>query len=131
MTEAIIDYTTELWKEVLDFPRYKISTFGRLLGCGKNNWKNKGILRPQYDEKGYLRVRLYNEGGVKTLKVHRLVAREFIENPLNKPHVNHIDGKRDNNILSNLEWVTMSENSLHSIHVLKTKKVPDWRLRNK
>lgn len=57
----------------------------------------------------------------KTLYVHRLVAKNFIENPLNKKEVNHIDGNKTNNNVSNLEWVTGSENMFHSYRVLKRK----------
>lgn len=57
--------------------------------------------------------------------VHRLVALYFIKNPLNKPHINHIDGDKTNNYFLNLEWCTPSENQLHSIHILWNKNF--WR----
>lgn len=65
------------------------------------------------------------ERHTKTLYVHRLVAENFIENPLAKKEVNHIDGNRTNNNVSNLEWVTGSENLLHSYRVLNRKPCLD------
>lgn len=54
------------------------------------------------------------DGTHKHLSVHRCVAEAFIENPYNNPTVNHIDGDKNNNDVSNLEWVTYSENLLHA-----------------
>jgi hypothetical protein len=58
----------------------------------------------------------------KAYLVHRMVAIAYIPNPLNKKFVNHIDGNKWNNHVSNLEWVTKSENELHSIRVLGNKR---------
>lgn len=63
--------------------------------------------------KGYLRVPLKNGNKRKWHKVHRLVAQAFIPNPENKPQVNHIDGNKKNNSVTNLEWVTDEENKEH------------------
>ena len=62
----------------------------------------------------YKQVSLWKNNKGTSLYVHRLVAEAFIPNPQNKPEVNHIDGNRQNNHISNLEWVTSGENSLHA-----------------
>lgn len=63
---------------------------------------------------GYLCIDLYNEAGKTKFLLHRLVASMFVDNPLNKPIVNHIDGNKLNVHASNLEWCTNSENILHA-----------------
>jgi hypothetical protein len=61
--------------------------------------------------KGYKRLSLINdEGKLKTMKIHRLVALAYIPNPDNKPQVDHIDQNKTNNHVSNLRWATYSEN---------------------
>ena len=86
------------------------------------NDKRGTILKPYNNKagKGYLYVCLYN-GHIKqgNYGVHRLVAMAFIPNPLNKSHVNHIDGNTHNNHVSNLEWVSPLENVVHAAKVLK------------
>lgn len=71
---------------------------------------------------GYKTVALYINANMKMFKVHRLVAMAFIENSNSLPCVNHKDGNKLNNILSNLEWVTVSDNNRHAIDVLKIRK---------
>lgn len=63
---------------------------------------------------GYHTVRLWMNNKSRVFTVHRLVALALIPNPLNKEMVNHIDGNKKNNHISNLEWVTRSENVIHS-----------------
>ena len=83
------------------------------------------MLKPQKRKDGYCIVRLRKNGDTFALYVHRLVAEAFIPNPENKPCVNHIDGNKHNNCVSNLEWNTYSENNLHAYSVLD-RKAP-WR----
>ena len=84
----------------------------------------KGITRKlkQFKRTGYWSVYLSDNGFTKAYRTHRLLALMFIPNPKNYPHINHIDGKRDNNNLKNLEWCTPSMNTLHSFHILNRKR---------
>lgn len=81
--------------------------------------KDKQIMMPQKDAKGYLRIRLrygnVDEHGAATYKIHRLVAENFIPNPMGKPQVNHINGDKTDNRAENLEWVTNAENVRHAM----------------
>jgi|DEB0MinimDraft_10_1074344.scaffolds.fasta_scaffold176838_1 hypothetical protein len=97
----------EKWNKIKGFKNYLVSDFGRV----KNN-KTGRILKPS---KGlYFYVHLCETPKRKTASIHRLVAQAFIENELNKPQVNHIDGNKLNNHVSNLEWVTGGENIRHA-----------------
>lgn len=66
---------------------------------------------------GYCIVFFYNKETQKNkgLYIHRLVAASFVKNPALKPEVNHIDGNKENNHFSNLEWATKKENSQHAL----------------
>lgn len=72
------------------------------------------ILRPAINEKGYEYVSVNR----KSRRVHILVASAFVENPDNKPQVNHEDGNKRNNKSDNLTWVTNGENQVHRYEVL-------------
>lgn len=93
-----------------NFSNYFIYSDGQVFSQKKNQY-----LPFQKTRDGYLVVTLQSdEGDRKTFKVHRLVALCFIENPDNKETVNHKDGNKENNQVSNLEWSTRSEQSQHA-----------------
>lgn len=73
------------------------------------------VLLTQVDKKGYHRVRVSIAGEKKTYKLHREVAKAFLPNIDNLPQVNHKDGDKSNNNVTNLEWVTNAENARHAI----------------
>lgn len=95
-------------KEIEGFEgRYTIDTDGNIFSKSKKMNQTK-------DKDGYMAIGLSMNGKTYTRKVHRLVAQMFIPNEENKKTVNHINGIKSDNKVSNLEWNTMSENILHS-----------------
>lgn len=105
----------ETWKKIPGYSNYMASDMGKIKTF---NWKNQGITRimmPAKDKSGYLRTMLKGDDGkFNTVKIHRIIALTFIENSENKPEVNHKNSIRIDNRVSNLEWVTKSENIKHS-----------------
>lgn len=81
----------------------------------------KGKRKVNKNPQGYPVVDLYKNGLRKTWCIHRLLALNFIDNPNNFPCINHKDGDRTNNSLSNLEWCTQQYNIKHSFSVLGRK----------
>lgn len=97
------------WKEIKGFENlYKVSNTGFIFSIRTNK-----ILSLRLDSSGYPHVILYKSGKKYSKKVHRIVADTFLENPYNKPQVNHIDENKQNNNINNLEWVTAKENANH------------------
>jgi hypothetical protein len=110
--------------------KYSISNMGKVYS---HVGKSGDIIPEKLEERkvqisiwGYSVVDILFEGKRKKYPIHRLVACNFIENPGNKPCVNHKDGNKQNNLASNLEWVTYSENEKHS-HEILGKKAPNCR----
>lgn len=93
----------EVWKEYLD-TGFQISNFGRL------KTKTGKLSNLKATVGGYKRVRLKT----KSVSIHRMVATMFVENPNQKPFVNHINGNKTDNNATNLEWVTHRENMIHA-----------------
>ena len=93
----------EIWKPVSINPEYEISTLGQLRYKGE-------IYDGSLGTKGYWQHSINR----KTHETHRLIAKAFIKNPENKPKVNHINGVKLDNSLTNLEYVTRKENAIHA-----------------
>lgn len=89
--------------------RYLISHNGEVYSK-----KSKRLLKPLENKKGYLSIELWANYKRTVKKIHRLVAETFIDNPLEKKEINHIDGNKQNNHVSNLEWCSRSENVKHA-----------------
>lgn len=119
------DLEDEIWKDVKGFENiYQISNKGRVKrlpredryirkDTGKSCIRRVGekILKPSLSNKdGYAQINLVHKENIRYFSIHRLVAEAFIPNPDSLPQVNHIDGIRDHNDVSNLEWCTCQAN---------------------
>lgn len=122
------DHDDESWAVCNGFSRYLVSNYGKIVRLPYVNTRfNKNgtevhqtfkerVLKWSQDQDGYPVVSVITDDGyTKTIPVHRLVALTFLDNPENKPTVNHIDGNKKNNHVSNLEWATYKENNNHAI----------------
>ena len=126
----------ELWRTISGFPKYMVSSCGRVM-----NLTTFRILKPQITSDGYLYVVLYSNCDASTKKIHRLVGESFILNLTDLPCIDHIDRKRINNNLSNLRWCTRKENDQNrskrkntssiykGVHLIRNfdKKANKWR----
>ncbi len=135
---------SEVWKPIKNYERYyHVSNLGRVRSLdryqeirSKVKILRKGrILKPKMNKSGYLTVKLSLEGNVKCKFIHRLVAENFISEYKKPLQVNHVDGNKLNNKVSNLEWVTASENIQHSFDIklregYKSEKHPMSKLSN-
>ena len=103
---------TEEWRPMVDHPKFLVSNKGRVASVfGK-------VFKTWVNHKGYEQVALSEFGKQFTVKVHREVAKAFLPQEEGKDQINHIDGNKLNNEVSNLEWCTAKENTNHAYHVL-------------
>ena len=97
---------TEEWRDVPQAKGYEVSSFGRFRRGDK-------YLSGMKNHNGYIHVGFMVNGKQTWFLAHRVVAMAFLDNPFNKPVVNHKDGNRHNNHVGNLDWATKSENAKH------------------
>lgn len=117
----------ELWKDIPNFEGlYQANMNGEIRSVNHfrknktNGYEQKGkILKFNKNQSGYYQVKLSKNGVAKTYRVNRLIALTFIENPLNKETVNHINGNKTDNRVENLEWATRKEQIEHQHNILK------------
>lgn len=110
------------WKQINNYESYLVSSDGRVKSIDRICGKRKGIVKGKIMNggltKGYCSVVLHNVVSKKGMYVHRLVAQAFIPNPNNLPQVNHKNGIKTDNRVENLEWISISDNHLHSYKYL-------------
>lgn len=119
---------TEIWRDITNYEdTYQISNLGNVRSKDRVVLyidKRKRIFPGQtmklnIDTKGYYKVNLRKNNKFKSLRIHKLVAEHFLKKEIGKNIVNHKDGNKLNNCVDNLEFVTISENTIHAIRVLK------------
>ena len=135
---------TEQWRTAvydgIVYDDYQVSNLGRILSLNYRNTGKAELMNPSENTKGYFFVHLRKNGETKTCLVNRLIAEIFLENPENKPQVNHKDEDKTNNFVflnedgsvdkekSNLEWSTPKENSNHGTRTERSAKARSKRV---
>lgn len=105
----------EIWKDIPNYEGlYQVSNYDKV----KSFLSNK-ILTPRISRYGYLRVSLRKDGLTKDFYIHRLVGEVFLNKPNYKCEISHKDTNKQNNVYTNLEWVTHRENQNNPISVKK------------
>lgn len=95
--------------------KYEVSSFGNI-----RNAKTKRLLKPQYT--GYAHVRIFHNGRMQNIRIHRAVASTFLIRGDGEDVVNHRDGNKTNNHVSNLEWLSQGQNVRNSLLAREKRK---------
>lgn len=125
--ETNLNNLKEIWMPINGYEGiYEISNYGNIRSLDRRKrHSNIGFtsickgqtLKPKTHANGYYEVSLCKNGKSKFKLIHRLVAQSFIENPENKPQVNHKNGNKKDNHINNLEWVTQKGNAEHAVKI--------------
>ena len=117
----MLNFNDIIWKNVVSNPNYEVSNIGEIRSKEryvKNSANTKRLvktrIKKQFINNGYAYIQLYINDVRTVMAIHRLVAEAFINNPDNKPMVNHLNGNKLKNNVCNLEWCTCIENIHHA-----------------
>lgn len=109
----------EIWKDIVGYEGlYQVSNLGRVKSLNYGKSGKEGLLKPKTRKNGYLEIGLRKEKKSKYILVHRLVALAFVDGYEEGLVVNHIDENKQNNVWTNLEWVTSQYNVQYSAYKL-------------
>ena len=114
----------EQWKPIPGWPEYAVSSLGRIQGLTIACCTYAGKILKPVIRRRYLYVHLHSQHGQRKYFIHRLVLLAFIGTPSATQECNHINGKKFDNRLCNLEYVTKSENMLHAIRLGLANPIP-------
>jgi len=109
------------WKTIEQAPKYEIYSEPEILGEYDarpivRNKKTLRIMKSHVDNRGYHRISLSTNERRINIRLHQIFASAFVPNPNNKPFVDHKDGNKRNNRVSNLRWCTYVENNQNAKH---------------
>lgn len=124
-----------IWKDVVGYEwlymvsnLWEVKSINRITKYKKwyDHWHKEIILKYSISKSGYCKITLHKDNKKYYYLLHRMVWIAFIENIKNYKQINHIDGNKTNNCVSNLEWCDASYNSRHSYDVLWRKWSKAW-----
>ena len=104
----------EVWKTIEKYPNYMISNLGKIKSLNYKRTGKEQILKQSINGRGYYYVLISINNKYKNILIHKAVAEAFLKNDNNYSDVNHIDGNKLNNCITNLEFCTRSENIKHA-----------------